>query len=318
MAKRKKKKQNKSGGLFGFIGVGSQKKRKKRKTKAEKKESRERTVYRLKMGFAMLFGLALFAGIAVGFVVLERYVKQVSPVAEKAGPIKLDSPDWFATTPAIKTAVTDKLGGRNFKLNANTAEAIGLALEDLPWLYNVKAVMTNESVQVTADYRKPLAIVEIRGKQFHLAWQDETVPKEQRKLYLLPYVSIDSIHSVNITGFDAVGRPKAGEVLQSRQVGAAVRIIELLRIMDKKICPQNPLLHEIVSIDVSNYAGHRDAPRIVLYSEDGIAVNWGAPVGEGESNFEPGYVKKLTALYEVYQLRQMTLEGNKFIDLRYE
>ena len=88
---------------------------------------------------------------------------------------------------------------------------------------------------------------------------------------------------------------------------------------EKKI-PGKPLLDEIESIDVSNFAArkNRSASNIILNVTDGTKVYWGAAWGQANVYFEADEKDKLARLYQFFMDHNNTLTGMaKYIELRW-
>ena len=79
MAKKKKKSD-----LGPF---GPKTKKKKKKTKAQVKAGKEATVKRIRIFSVIFVVVFVAAAVCVGFFYLEKYVKRVSPVAVRTGPL---------------------------------------------------------------------------------------------------------------------------------------------------------------------------------------------------------------------------------------
>jgi hypothetical protein len=113
---------------------------------------------------------------------------------------------------------------------------------------------------------------------------------------------------------------------KAEDAGAAIELLDLLNKMDlyfinlNKI--KNPLLSEVESIDISNFAARQSktAPIIVLNIKDGTKIYWGAPWGQAAVYLEADDKIKLTRLYETYISYNNSLqvaEKVKFIELRW-
>ena len=295
--KSKKKKQAKQWFSFGSASV--------RKKKARVKISDRRLPFRII--FVILAILCVLAAIAVGFAFLDRYVERASPVASELGPIELlDKPDWFGSS--LVSKVQAAAGGASFALDETTAKTVADNLQSLPWLYDVKARTTSNSVQVTAKYRRPVALIR-RSRTTYYIDCDAVV---------LQYLPIEDLTIVEIKGFSARTIPPAGDTMAGDDIAAAIDLLAVLETMDQISTPQAPLLGEIASIDVSNLNGRRNRRKahIVLYAKDGTQVNWGAAYGRSARYVEASEKEKIAMLYEFYT-QHGTIQGIvKYIELR--
>ncbi|MCK5001157.1 MAG: hypothetical protein KAS23_16550 [Anaerohalosphaera sp.] len=310
MAKKKKKKSG-----FPFFNFGPT--TKKKQTKAQKKAARERLSHRLLITVIIVVVCGIFAGIGFGFYFLEKYVKDVSPVAQATGPLKLmDTPPWFNDD--LKLRIKEAAGGSEFPLNANTAGTIGRNLSKLPWLYDINVKTTKDKVQVYTKYRTPLAVVTYNKTKYYLAWKQPENLKEDHNFVILDHFPIASLPLVEITGYASRTIPSVGEPWNVDDVYAAIKLIELLQEMDKKSTPEKPLLDEIENVDVSNFKElkSKGKPQIVLYARDKTPIYWGAPLGKAAAYLEASETEKLATLYQHYK-DFGSVQGYKNIELRY-
>lgn len=295
--KTKKKKKAKQWFSFGSASV--------RKKKARVKISHRRLPFR--MIFIILAILCLLAAIAFGLVLLDRYVEKASPVASEFGPIELlGKPDWFNNE--LLQKVHDAAGGASFLLDETTARTVADNLQSLPWLYDVKAQTTNNSVQVTAKYRRPVALIRRQRTTYYIDCD----------AVVLQYLPIEDLTIVEIKGFSARSIPPAGDTMAGDDIAAAIKLLAVLEFMDEISTPLAPLLGEIASIDVSNFGGRKSSrkPHIVLYAKDGTQVFWGAAYGESARYLEATEKEKVAMLYEFYT-QHGTIQGIvKYIELR--
>jgi hypothetical protein len=294
--KSKKKKQAKQWFSFGSASV--------RKKKARVKISHRRLPFRVI--FIILAILCLLAAVAFGLVLLDRYVERASPVASEFGPIEmLDKPDWFGSS--LVSKVQAAAGGASFLLDETTARTVADNLQSLPWLYDVKARTTSNSVQVSAKYRRPVALIR-HSKAMYYIDQD---------LVVLDYLPIEALTTVQINGFSS-RPPDIGQKWFADDVDAAVTLLTAIERMDEISTPETPLLNEIATIDVGNFGGRKSSrkPHIVLYAKDGTQVFWGAAYGESARYLEASEREKIAMLYEFYDQHD-TIQGIvKYIELR--
>lgn len=291
MARKKRKKKKKSSDWFGF----------EMKTKVSSVTFD--TSYRVFL-IILAAGVCL-SGVIFGFIKLDQYIQAVSPVSEKYGFVELiDKPGWFNSDLVRKVELA--VGGEEFALDKTSARMVAENLKDLPWLYEVKTQTTNKSVQIRAQYRKPLALVKSSRKMYYIS----------ADLVVLDYVPISKLAIVEIKG--ASSPPPVGTVWDTDGIASAVELLKVLAKMDEISTPESPLLKEIASIETSNIGGRRSSrkPHIVMYANDGTQVFWGAAVGESSRYLEASDKEKLAMLYGFFK-EHGSIQGRvKYIELR--
>ncbi len=286
MARRKK---TKKGGLQSFFS--------KKKKKRSKRKDPASFITGLKIALSMMFLTILIAGGAIGLIYMDRYVKNAakegaddSRPETKEGSLKLiGAPAWLNqdwTTKLIAAA-----GGERFPLDQDSAQMIAERLAELSWLGNVHVNTTQEYLEVRANYRRPVGWVRSGRKQKVYLDVDMTV---------LEYIPVTAIPVVEIKGLASTQVPQPGQKWLADDAAAAVELLNWLYTMDlhfqqekekrgndtasllEKKIPEKPLLDEIESIDVSNFAARRSrsAPNIVLHVSDGTIGRWGAAWGQ--------------------------------------
>ncbi len=315
MARRKK---TKKGGLQSFFS-------KKKKKRSKRKDSAS-FVTGLKIALSIMFLTILIAAGAIGLIYMDRYVKNAAKEEmgngaskTKDGSLKLiDPPVWLNeewTTKLIAAA-----GGKRFPLDQGSAQIVAERLAGLSWLESVQVQTTHEYLTVRADYRRPVGWVRSgRSRKVYLD-VDMTV---------LEYIPVTAIPVVEIKGLASTQVPTPGQKWLADDAAAAVELLNWLYTMDlhfqqekekrgndtaallKKKIPEKPLLGEIESIDVSNFAARRSrsAPNIVLHVSDGTIVRWGAAWGQANVYFEADEKVKLARLYEYFVDHGNTLQG---------
>ena len=254
-----------------------------------------------------IFAIVLvLAGIAVGFLYMEGYVQKTSPARIVSGPLKLlDRPEWFNTE--LMNKVESVLGGSRITLDEGAAEQVTKKLETIAWLYDVRAQTKKDCVEVTAGYRKPIAMVEKSSKKYYV----------DKDMVVLDYVPVSELSIVRVKGFAARKIPRVGTIWIDGDITAGVKLLKFFGGMDELSTPDAPLLNEIANINVSNYSGKKDSkkPHLVLYALDNTAIYWGAELGRAAAYLEAPEEEKMASLYGHYK-EFGTVQGIKRIDLR--
>jgi hypothetical protein len=285
-----------------------------KKKKTRKKKPSASWLHALKIVLAVMFVTVLFAGGAIGMVYLDRHIKTLAAQQKPDGSLKLiDPPTWLNQQwqdTLVKTA-----GGMRFPLNEHSAKLAAERLSRLSWLENVNVQVTPEYLLVKADYRRPVGMIKAaRGRMVYL----------DSKMRVLDYLPLAAIPIPEIQGLASLQIPEPGLVWKAEDAQAAVELLDLFNKMDlyfldsSKI--QKPLVSDIESVDVSNFAARRSrsAPNIVLNIKDGTKVYWGAAWGKAAEFVEADDKVKLARLYETFVGYNHTLQVNdkvKFIDL---
>ena len=249
-------------------------------------------------------------GIAIGLVVLEKYVGQTSADSGDGTDVELiDVPAWVSEPLKEKVYTVAKGYGENPILDKDAALSVQRKIaEQIAWLDDVKVQITHGCLRIEGRWRKPLALVQSDWLKFY-------VDAEQ---VALDYVPMPHLAIVKVTGLPQVTEiPPLGEVWPRNDLAAAIMLLDRLNRMDQSLTPDKPLLREIDRIDVSNYKGRRnsDAPHILFYAEDDTEIIWGAEMGTWQRHLESTDEEKLAKLYSHYKTYGTLSGGVKFINL---
>jgi hypothetical protein len=252
----------------------------------------------------------------MGLIYLDRYVKDTAALEVPDGSLKLVDPPAWLNQDWVDTIVRTARGKR-FPLDQASAKIIAERLETLSWLANVRVQTTPEFLIVTADYRRPVALVEtVRNQKIYL----------DQDMHVLDYLPVTAVPVIEIRGLDSNKVPQPGQTWFAEDAKAAVELLNWLYMMDLHFLSesklQKPLLEEIADIDVSNLSGRKsrspEKAHIVLNVKDGTKVHWGAAWGQAAVCLEADEKDKLARLYQFYMDHDSTLEGTaKYIELRW-
>ena len=317
MARRKKKKK---GGLLSFFS-------KKKKKKRSKRKNSDSFMTGLKVALSIMFLTILVAGGAIGLIYMDRFVN-VHQTQNKTLPVNLyyhgQKPEWLQQE--WYDVIYSTAGGRELSRSKNLAREIQGRLAQIPWLYNTTVKINSDEIGIISDYRRPVGLVRLgRSRKVYLDI-DMTV---------LDYIPVNSIPVIEISGLASTQVPEPGQQWLAEDAVAAVELLNLLYMADfhfrqerenvtvsspEKKIPEKPLLNEIESINVSNFAARksRSAPNIVLTVVDGTKVHWGAAWNQANVYFEADEKDKLARLYQFFMDHHSTLGGAaKYIELRW-
>jgi hypothetical protein len=284
--------------------------RTKKLTKTEKKQ---RSVA-VRTTIIIFIAIAICVAVVVGFVFLDKYVKNNLNLEGKTVPIHLiDFPDWGSEE--LKNKIVAEAAGKTKDLSLSDTAAMRIEenIAEFSWLYDTKVQIENKAIVINAKYRQPVALIKTDDSQYFIA----------SDLVVLEYVNISKLSIVEITGVPAhlLTWRSVGTKWDSEDVVAAVELLALFDRMDKEVVPDKPLLAEIKSIDMSNFNGRRSSsqPHIILYAKDGTEIRWGARKGAWQRYLEAKDEEKLTLLYNTYQelgtIQLRAAQKGTFIDL---
>jgi hypothetical protein len=256
----------------------------------------------LKISFIALFVIA----IGIFLIFAEKYVRTTNPTG--TGPVVfVNVPEWIGEQ--LKSKILAYAGGRTFQLDEQAAQLVQENLSASAWLSENKAITTDKEIQVYATFRKPVALVKSGLSPFY-------VDAEQ---VVLDYVPMPHLMIVEIKGLSPLQKmPRYGDLWNSKDLAAAIKLLNRINRMDKEITPTKPLLREIASIDVDNYNGrkNRSRPHIILFTKDNTEIQWGAELGTWQKYLESTDEDKLAKLYGYYQAYNTLSAGAKYINLR--
>ncbi len=299
MAKRKKTKRKKKKKSFKFGG--------RKKRRAQKTDRTPVLISTLKV-IAVICVLAAFA---VGFVFLEKYVKNKTEFAQRSAIIELvDVPTWVNESLKQKILDAARAGGEDLTLDEDVAASVQQNIEELiAWLDNITVSTTQDRLLIKANWRKPLATVTKGRKTVYI----------DKDLIVLDFLPMPSLPIVNVKGLaTSTNVPPPGQIWELEDLNAAIQILERLDRMDKLVTPDRLLLLEIDSIDVTNFNGRKNSknPHILLHAKDQTQIIWGAEIGSWQRHLEAPDEQKLAKLYAYYKEHGSLLGGAKYINLR--
>ena len=259
-----------------------------------------------------IVGLALLgAGLSAGFMVMERYVKDLPQVESQAGPLVLKepTPPWLG--PAWTEHIVQAVGGRLFMLDESAARTVSERLGTIPWLYDVHVKTTPKALEISAQYRRPVVSVRIGGRTYYV----------DDKMVVFDALPVTAISVPSVVGFSQRTVPSPGTVWLAEDIKAAKDLVYILSLMDMQMMSATkpiprPLLDEIESVSVSSFSALK--PNLVLHVKDGTTqINWGAPWGQAARKMEADEKEKITTLYQFYVENNHSLQSKvRFIELR--
>ncbi len=257
------------------------------------------------------FIIFIVAGIVIGFVYLEKYVKKAVSISENPAALELVNPPYWVNEQVkqqIYAAAT--AGGEDLTIDEYLARSVQKNIETFTsWLDKVSVQTTSDAVRVKGDWRKPLALVIQGTRKFYV----------DKELVVLDFVTIETLPIVEITGILPSSHvPPAGKVWEKDDLAAAVEILQRLNDRDELKTQEKSLLFEIGKIDVSNFNGRQNSgsPHIILYTTDDRLIIWGAEIGKTQRYMEATDEQKIARLFSYYKQKGTLKGGVKYIDLK--
>lgn len=259
----------------------------------------------------ILLIVCVLGGIVTGLFFLDKYVQTTASAERKKISLEiLNVPGWVPDKVKDDILTIAEGSGERIELDENTALTTQQKIEEnVAWITDVKVRTMHNGLRIEGKWRRPIA---------QLKWGMHKYYVDIDKV-VLDYVPMPHLWVVEVKGLTLLmNAPPKGEVLQLDDLEAAITILDRLERMDKKFTPDNPLLYEIASIDVSNFGGRENNrnPHIVLYTKDGTEIIWGAEFGTWQQHLESSDEQKLAKLYGYYKGSGTLLGGAKYINLR--
>jgi hypothetical protein len=236
----------------------------------------------------------------------EAYVKMIAPV-EEGSLVLVAVPGWADCN--LRERVAEVAGGKRFPLTEETAALLARNLALMAWLHDVDVQVTHNSVRVKAQWRKPVAVIDIP--------EDRTKIYVDADLVVLDYLEMPHLPIVELKGVGLNVVPRPGQRYDQPDVAAGVALIALLGLVDADQTPQSRLLDQIASVDVRNFKGRKNArePHIVLRSKDDTQIIWGAELGEWTKHGDATDEDKVGKLLTYYRDNGSLNAGVKYINL---
>jgi hypothetical protein len=261
----------------------------------------QRTLLGLKVLLAVTLASSAIAGWYFGERALAEYVTatQSDPVGVD-DVILRDPPAWMSpeVQMRVRTVVAEQVS-----MDPLDGEGLRKATRELskePWVAGVERVRRRAGgkVEVTADYRQPMAIVRALDG-YHL------VDSEGYRLPGLYYRDqVSRLGLPVLVGVAAAPPGEAGRLWQGQDLQAGLRLIQTLA--------GEPYFSQIQSFDVSA-RDNRDRIRLALHTTRGT-VFWGLPPGE-ERTVETSSGTKIARLRELNQRFGTIDAGGKIVHI---
>ena len=266
---------------------------------------------RLKMTLKIWLVLGLLAMVVFGFVCLNKYVKKNAALSQIRGTLKMDkAPIWVNKALEEKLFHAAVVADDDLLLDDDAAKTVQKNIErNMLWLTDVTVHTTADCISVSANWRKPVAVINVGAKKLYV----------DNELVLLDFVPLATLPIVKVEGLSWTSKkPVAGTVWWKDDLAAAVDIISELDRADSQYELDKPLLGEIATVNVANFNGRKSSRKghIIFYTTGGTKIVWGAALGTWQRYLEATDSDKIAKLYGYYQQNGSLSKGVKYIDLR--
>lgn len=291
-------------------------KSKPKKTERQRDPERGRAIRR--MAVKVLISILLIGGLAAGYVYLHREVRtRIVFTHEPPQVVLVNRPMWMGDF--LAATITERIRPKAGSSAIDHQVVVNCALlaESDPWVRQVRRVRRvygqgpGDTIEVDCEFRAPVALVKYL-EHYVLVDNDRIVLPELFGEEDVSRIVYGQDGRMNIRVIDGVTRrpPDAGVRWAGDDLQAGLWMAKMLH--DK------PYANEIDRIDVSNYAGRRNAneAHIVLHTRHGTEVRWGQP--HDWRGFEAPVEKKLANLRYVYERYGRVDANQPWIDLRYD
>jgi hypothetical protein len=265
----------------------------------------------------ILIVLALLGG--GGYLVYRANQQVRQQYAVPSAPPKvilMDLPVWMPDALAEhihkSVAPTDPRSALDATLIKNMAET----LKASPWVRSVQRIeriyqnSPGDTIQIYCEYRAPAAFLHHGNKLYLVDSQGVRLPDTFPDKPLPEYVR-DSKGKITLRiVFGMTTPPPApGEVWQGKDVMAGLDMVKTLF--------NEPYARDILSINVSNYAGRVNAmsPQIVLHTQYNTEIRWGEPILQ-DYHAEVKPERKIQRLQQIDQKYGRVDAKHAWIDIR--
>ena len=284
----------------------------KKRSSARNKTRSPRAGLKITRILKTFVAVCAIGAIVLGIIHWDRFIKQNASASDEFVTLKIRPgvPPWVTDQLKEKLTAAAIADGRGLTLDDAAAKRVQQNIQNLfVWLKDARVRTMHDHLLVEGTWRMPLVRVEMGLDRFYV----------DRELVVLDLVDMPHLPIIAVRGLSAIpAEPLPGRPWQRDDLAAAVALVELLKQSDREKTPENPLLDEIASVDVSNYNGRENsrAPHIVLYTTGDTEVIWGAELGKWQRHLEATDAEKLAKLYAYYK-EYGSLSGDvKYINLR--
>ena len=257
---------------------------------------------------------------AAGFVLLKRHVEQRLTFPPNPPKVVLkDRPVWMSDFLAEQIANVARPKVAHSAMDHQMLVDAAELLKANPWIKQVKQVrrmygrLPGDTLEIDCEYRAPVALVKSGDFYWLVDVEGIKLPEQYTADQIKRVVRGQDGH-VSIRVIEGVTRwpPGSGQKWTGEDLQAGLDLVKLLH--------GQPYADEILSVNVSNFAGREDTreAQLVLGTRYGTEVRWGRPVYARDFFVEVSTAQKLEYMRRVYnEFRRV--DGNRpWIDIRFD
>jgi hypothetical protein len=267
-------------------------------------------------------GIALFllAAVVVALHNAKRHVDRGVAFHPRPPAIVLkDRPVWMSDYLARQIVQVAQPVGAHSSFDHQLLVDVAAALKGNPWIKKVRAVRRayshspGDTIEVDCEYRVPLALVHWQD-YYWLVDSDGVKLPEQFNAQQLPHVVNGRGGKLQFRVIQGVTEPpvESGRRWPGDDLAAGLELAKYLY--------GQPFTEEVTRVDVSNFAGRRDAKeaQIVLLTRRGSEIRWGRPINARDFFVEVSVAQKLNYLRRVWEQFGRVDAGQAWIDIRFD
>jgi hypothetical protein len=264
----------------------------------------------------------LFLGLlGAAFYSSKQYVAQKLAFPSDPPRVVLKNrPAWMSDLLAEQITRMARPIGAHSAFDQQVLVDINRILTASPWIRDVKQIrrvyadQPGDTIEIDCDYRAPVALVKWKDYFWLVDGEGVKLPA-QFTASQLDQVVRGADHKINIRVIEGVQQPpvESGRKWPGEDLQAGLDLVKLLY--------GQPYTEEIVTVDVSNFAGRVDLKeaQLTLGTIHDTTIRWGRPVNDSRDFFlEVPTQRKLERLkYAVEQYGRVDA-GQPWIDIRFD
>lgn len=264
----------------------------------------------------------LFLGLlGAAFYSSKRYVERTIAFPSQPPRVVLKNrPAWMSDLLADQITRMARPIGAHSAFDQQMLVDIDRILRASPWIGNVKSVRRaftdspGDTIEIDCDYRAPVALVKWKDYFWLVDGDGVKLPAEFTAAQLDQVVR-GADGKINIRVIEGVQQPpvESGKKWPGADLQAGLDLVKLLY--------GKPYTEEIVTVDVSNYAGRVDLKeaQLTLGTIHDTTIRWGRPVNDTKDFFlEASTEHKLERLKLAVQQYGRVDAGEPWIDIRFD
>ncbi|MDX1564641.1 MAG: hypothetical protein R3236_04500 [Phycisphaeraceae bacterium] len=264
--------------------------------KSEEKTAAKETADNESSGsMALLLGwgavLVATAGLWAG---AEQWLKpRIAETHQNKPLVTFEAPDWMPRelTDQLKSQIDPHLSVDPY--DQASLRRISEILRQSPWIGDLERVArkADNTVHIEATFRRPVALVQSKGKWHLVDAQGHRLPNYLSAADTRPAAKLLKLSRGAITGI-ARPAPPPGQRWEGEDLRAALKLVALIDRTD--------WADQVRRVDASNFRGRKNksSAHLVIQTHRGGWVLWGRPPGS-EGVYEPAADRKLANLRRI-------------------